>query len=104
MIRVCFDQSGSACRLSLRGHATGDPAVCAAASALIFALAGYVHSRGNGETELDSGRARVECGRDREADGAFAATLSGLEQLQRRYPQLVAVSYGGRAEGNTNTL
>ncbi len=98
MIRVRFDRTDDACRLSLRGHATGDPAVCAAASALVFALAGYVRDRGDGEAELDSGRARVDCERDREADGAFAAVLSGLEQLQRRYPQLVEVSYGGRAE------
>ncbi len=98
MIRVRFDRTGDACRLSLRGHATGDPAVCAAASALVFALAGYVRDRGNGEIELESGRARVGCGRDAGTDGAFAAVLSGLEQLRRRYPQLVEVSYGGRAE------
>ncbi len=98
MIRVRFDRSGAACRLSLRGHATGDPAVCAAASALVFALAGYVRGRGGGEALLESGRAKVDCPRDKEADGAFAAVLSGLEQLQRRYPQLVEVSYGGRAE------
>lgn len=104
MIRVCFDQSGGVCRLTLRGHATGDPAVCAAASALVFALVGYVRGRGDGETELESGRARVECRRDREADGAFVAILSGLEQLRRRYPDLVEVSYGGRAEGNISTL
>ena len=98
MIRVRFDRSEDACRLSLRGHATGDPAVCAAASALVFALAGYVRDRGKGETEQESGRARVDCGRDAGTDGAFDAVLSGLEQLQRRYPQLVEVSYGGRAE------
>ncbi len=99
MIRAEFDRTDAACRLSLRGHATGDPAVCAAASALVFALAGYVRDRGNGETGLESGQARVDCPRDAEADGAFATVLSGLEQLQRRYPQLVEVSYGGRAEG-----
>ncbi len=99
MIRVRFDRTGAACRLSLRGHATGDPAVCAAASALMFALAGYVRDRGIGEAELESGRARVDCGRDSGADGAFAAVLSGLEQLRWRYPQLVEISYGGRAEG-----
>ncbi len=98
MIRVRFDRSEDACRLFLRGHATGDPAVCAAASALVFALAGYVRGRGVGEAELESGRARVDCGRDAGTDGAYAAVLSGLEQLQRRYPQLVEVSYGGRAE------
>ena len=99
MIRAYFERTEDACRLSLRGHATGDPAVCAAASALVFALAGYVRDRGAGEIELDSGRARVDCGRDAGTDGAFAAVLSGLEQLQRRYPQMVEVSYGGRAEG-----
>ncbi len=99
MIRAELDRAGDACRLSLRGHATGDPAVCAAASALVFALAGYVRDRGKGETELDSGRARVVCGRDAGTDGAFDVILSGLEQLQRRYPQLVEVSCGGRAEG-----
>ncbi len=98
MIRACFERTDDACRLSLRGHATGDPAVCAAASALVFALAGYVRGRGGGAIELDSGRARVDCGRDAGTDGAYAAVLSGLEQLQRRYPQLVQVSYGGRAE------
>ncbi len=98
MIRVRFERTDAACRLSLRGHATGDPAVCAAASALVFALAGYVRDRGAGEIELESGRARVDCGWDSGAEGAFAAVLSGLEQLQRRYPQLVEVSYGGRAE------
>ncbi len=99
MIRVRFDRTDAACRLTLRGHATGDPAVCAAASALVFALAGYIRDRGGGEAELDSGRARVDCGRDSGADGAFAAVLSGLEQLQNSYPQLIQVSYGGRAEG-----
>ncbi len=98
MIRVRFTRTDDACRLALQGHATGDPAVCAAASALVFALAGYIRDRGDGEAELDSGRARVDCGRDAEVDGAFAAVLSGVELLQRRYPQLVDVYCGGRAE------
>ncbi len=98
MIRVRLERTAAASRRSLRGHATGDPAGCAAASALMFALAGYVRDRGDGEIELESGRARVDCPRDSGADGAYAAVLSGLEQLQRHYPQLVEVSCGGRAE------
>lgn len=81
--------------LELEGHATGDPAVCAALSALVYALAGYLMSAQAGGSlhlealELEPGRAYLH------ATGgggeAYRMALIGVKELSTAYPQLVAV-------------
>lgn len=88
MIR--FDCGGA--RLVVRGHAgygeNGKDIVCAAASALVYALAGRLRETGRLERfESAPGYAEVtgagDCARE------FALVRCGLELLAAQYPQCV---------------
>lgn len=82
--------------LTARGHAVGSPQVCAAISALLFAVAGYLENvRGTvqvGEVRLDSGDARLYWSGGARAEAAYELAAVGLCQLARRYPRYVACS------------
>ena len=76
----------------LDGHATGSPAVCAAVSGLVYALAGYLT---NAErevraevyaAELEPGRVRIHASGDDRCVGACEAVLLGLCQLAESEP------------------
>ncbi len=89
MIRARFTEN----RLTLLGHAgyaeKGQDVVCAAASALVYALAGSLEAGGNvRELVIRPGYATVAAQRD---DPAFAVVRKGLEQLEGRYPGYVRV-------------
>ena len=80
--------------LTLRGHALYNPGcdiVCAAASALVCALAQYLlHAREHVEAveglRLESGRADVACVGDAFVSCAFEMAAQGLSQLAKAYP------------------
>lgn len=81
-------------RLRVRGHAgydeSGRDIVCAAVSALVYALVGALEEGGWLESSvLQAGLAVVEgkdgCGRE------FAMTGQGLRLLARQYPEYISV-------------
>lgn len=80
--------------LTVRGHAgyaeSGRDIVCAAASALVYALAGTLRDTGRlTEAVMEPGRADIrgtgDCARE------FALVRCGLELLAGQYPQCVEV-------------
>lgn len=89
MIEARFETQGESRILTLRGHATGSPAVCAAASAVVYALAGWLRQYRADDLEfrLAPGDAWVLCRGDPAADTAFQIALTGLAQLGAGYPR-----------------
>lgn len=90
MIRVRFTEK----RLTVLGHAgyapRGRDIVCAAASALVYALIGTLEDRDNvAELVIRPGTVTVAA---REDDPAFTVVRRGLEQLAARYPGYVRIS------------
>lgn len=88
MIQVAFARAGEERILTLRGHATGSPAVCAGASAIVYALAGWLKNAGAEglELRLRPGDARIVCRGGPVTDTAFHIALTGLAQLGASYP------------------
>ena len=89
MIRAIFTEN----RLTVLGHAgyapRGQDVVCAAASALVYALAGTLEDADNvSELVIRPGYVTVAA---RRADPAFDLVRRGLEQLAGRYPRHVRV-------------
>lgn len=81
-------------RVSLSGHAGYAPAgqdiVCAAVSALVFALAEAAEQRG-GVRELVIRPGRVTVAVKEDCADYLRVAVCGLHQLAERYPQCVAV-------------
>ena len=89
---------GGSCLLTARGHATGCTEVCAAVSAIIYALSGYVlnageHLRGLERNELRSAWARIECSGDACLRAAFRMAGIGLAQVAKAYPEQLTVRF-----------
>lgn len=98
MTAITFDgPGGGRYRLRAKGHATGSSEVCAAVSALVYALGGYLLAleRSDGALEsalrLDSGDAEIEAAGGEAVRAAFHMAEAGLRQLARKYPELVGV-------------
>ena len=92
MIRARFTHN----RLTLLGHAgyaeKGQDIVCAAASALVYALIGTLEDADNvAELVIRPGTVTVAAKKD---DPAFTVVRRGLAQLAGRYPGYVAVEQG----------
>ena len=90
MIRVCFTHN----RLTLDGHADyapkGQDIVCSAASALVFALAGYLEKQKKlSELVMRPGYVTVAAAGD---SPAFAVIRCGMEQLAVGYPECVTMA------------
>lgn len=98
MIRVKVSQVRDGLQLELRDHATGEPLVCAGASAIVWALAGWLKNHHEAEPvmTLRAGDAFLQCARTPEAEVAFELAVVGLMQLERTYPEAVWLE---RAEG-----
>ena len=91
MIRVRFDGT----QVTVSGHAGYAPAgrdiVCAAVSALVYALAGYLEETGQAErVDIQRGFADIrgagKCG------AALALVRCGVEQLTQAYPGCVEIT------------
>lgn len=93
MIRVEFERVEEMCLLSLEGHATGEPAVCAGASSIVYALAGWLKNYAPRElnVRLKPGEAWIWCHRDALVDAAFGVALLGLLQMAKKYPRYIRV-------------
>ncbi len=105
MTEIRMERGGGRYALTARGHATGSPQVCAAISALVYALAGYLENvRGTvqvGESRLDSGDARLCWSGGTRAEAAYELAAVGLCQLAKRYPRYVACSVDETEGGKT---
>lgn len=98
MTKVCVDIDGKDCKLTMEGHATGNEVVCAAASAIAFALSGYLVNAGSHvkklrENQLESGKACISCIGDECVAAAFRMAGIGLAQIARQYPDQMFVAY-----------
>lgn len=93
MIRAEFGQMEEMCLLSLEDHATGSPAVCAGASAIVYALAGWLRNHEPDELtiRLEPGEAWIWCRRDEMVDAAFGVAMAGLLQMAKKYPRYIRV-------------
>lgn len=102
MTKVCIERSGRRTLIKAQGHSTGSVQVCAAVSALLSALSGYVEYRRTVcegvevlANELDEGRAKlhfISRGRGtKKLEGAVELTVTGLLQLQRSYGEYISV-------------
>ena len=80
--------------LPVRGHAgyaePGKDIVCAAVSALVYALAGGLQESGR-LTGLDTGKGYAEVAGTGDCDREFALVRCGLEMLAAQYPECVEV-------------
>lgn len=102
MTRVWFEESAQSLRLYISGHADydhhGSDIVCAAASALGFALLGFLEDRDDGGVDYDylaeSGRMDITAAKTPETETAFELTMIGLMQMARKYPNNVRVTIG----------
>ena len=91
MIRVRFDGA----QVTVSGHAGYAPAggdiVCAAVSALVYALAGYLEETGQAaRADIRRGYADIEGAGD--CGAAFALVRCGMEQLAAAYPGCVEMT------------
>jgi len=98
MIRICYEPG--ACRLTADGHADyaprGQDIVCAAVSALLFALAGELQQRPNALRQLDIQPGHVViAGGGADCGALFSLTAEGLRQIAARYPASAAVTIKG---------
>lgn len=100
MIEVRVSKWGGVCSLVVEGHAGAAPKgrdiVCAAASALVYALDGTLRAFGAVvEGGLSPGRAVISCGDNDRVRTAFLVAAVGFAQLQASYPQFVRASFEG---------
>lgn len=95
MIEAVFSRKGKRLSLLVSGHAQysagGEDIVCAAASGIVYALAGYLINECEGAEigALRSGYASLACGVD--GEGAMRMAYIGLLQLAITYPVSVSV-------------
>ena len=93
---TAYVELGEVCRLSVDGHATGSPEVCAGVSAVVYALAGYLTNRvPEAEIRLDSGRAQISCRGQR---AMFEMAWIGLAQIEKAHPEFIRVECGRELE------
>lgn len=99
MISVIFRREEHNYSLSINGHAgysdIGGDIVCASASTLAYTLWGYLENC-KSVTSLDtverSGEMEIECtGDGKSIKTAFEMAVIGFLQLEKMYPQCVAV-------------
>lgn len=100
MTKVIAEIGDQYCALAAKGHATGSETVCAAVSALVYALAGFLENAAEDGTiqwidrKLESGDAVLSVGHN-ESEAivcVYQMAVVGLLQIERLHPDLVEVS------------
>lgn len=97
MIRINYCREGDRHRLTVDGHAGYAPAgsdiICAGASAISFALLGYLQQCDTEMTECDvrPGSLTVDCRGGERVAGAFDMALCGWLNIAANYPHHVKV-------------
>jgi len=90
MIRIKYRSVHDGHVLIIRGHAGHNPGgpdiVCAAVSAIIYTLAGYLSQYEDISLHMDSGKTFISCVSDNKIDVAFEMALVGLAQVAAAYP------------------
>lgn len=87
------------CLLEVTDHATGSEQVCAAVSALVCALAGYLKNAEHSaavlvqESSVEPAKARFRFMAGDEGCGAFLAVVIGLMQIAKSYPEYVSMDF-----------
>lgn len=95
MLTIRFRTDGGYLSLHMDGHATGSPAVCAAASALACTLAGWLDRHGaEADSRLEAGTGAVRCRDTAEARTAFEVVAVGLAMLAEAHTQTRCRSWG----------
>lgn len=79
--------------LAANGHATGSEQVCAAVSAAMFGLLGYIQNTGVGTSiaDLAPGRAVLAFDRTERSEAAWELAVITLAQVAMRYPRYIRV-------------
>ena len=76
--------------VSCRGHATSDPTVCAAISALIISFENYCRKHEDvikmHDAQIESGDCYVRCCGDDKTRAVFECITDGLRALVKAYP------------------
>ena len=106
MIAVKYKRAGQSHELTMTGHADysvyGDDIVCAGASAIVFALLGWLEN--NSEdleyivSDVHSGNVRLTCEGGERTAAAFEMTTIGLLQLADAYEDHVEIDIVGLAD------
>lgn len=95
MTLVYLEQVENRFAVSCRGHATGNQDVCAAASCLIYTLAGWLHNAPvtvqEERLDRDADAALRFSGGD-EAKTAFDVICTGFLQLELTFPLHISVT------------
>ncbi len=94
MTMAVFSAVKDGLQLEMKDHATGEPLVCAGASAIVWALAGWLRNNSGAEDlvlHLRAGDAFVQCPRTREAVVAFEMAAVGLRQIEKAFPGYIHV-------------
>lgn len=97
MTNITIQGDGWRYRLTAVGHATGRPEVCAAVSAIVYALGGYLKNleqAGAAELHgfmLESGAAELEADGWDGVQAAFGMAAVGLLQIAAKYPDQISV-------------
>ena len=94
MTRVYLERAGNRFTVSCQGHATGNQDVCAAASCLIYTLAGWLRNSSVAveEEHLDQdANAKLIFSGGENAETAFDVICTGFLQLELTSPQYISV-------------
>lgn len=92
MTKVYLEQSGKRYFVSSQGHATGSPEVCAAASCLVYTLAGWLHNSDAQvqKEQLGDGSAMLVFSGGDNVEAVFDAICVGFLQLQQEHPEYIS--------------
>ena len=99
MTQVHAERSGNRCILSAKGHATGSVEVCAAASGILFALAGYLANAIREryiefyENRMEEADVLLDFNGDECTAAAFEMAVIGLAQIGQQHPEFLRVEY-----------
>lgn len=99
MLHIRYERCGKEHSLAMTGHAGydeyGKDIVCAAASAIVFALLGWLENNGDdlkgNLTSVESGNVWISCEGGGKTAAAFEMARIGLEQIAKKYPEFVMV-------------
>ena len=103
MVTAVYGRSENRFSLHMTGHATGSSAVCAACSAIVYTLLGWLENSPEhahiGSAQACSGAFSLDAAGDGQAGAVFDAALLGLMQIEAQYPELVRVTENGEFAG-----
>lgn len=99
MLHIRYRTDGEAHSLRMAGHAGydehGKDIVCAGASAIVYALLGWLENNGDdlkgNLTSVESGNVWISCEGGEKTAAAFEMARIGLGQIAKKYPGFVMV-------------